>query len=226
MPITRRCHLVKDKPAKMTWDERRRLYITSSEVAAAMGKDPYRSTAQLFMDKCHGKKFVENAAMILGREEEPKILTCLSETLMAPKLSLSTAFGKFASLTNAEYPWMATQPDAFIRLQGKTLPVEVKCRSEEYHIEAIDKTVKLKMWSPIPPAHYRLQLQYHMLVTGAEEGVFAAWVVPLRELCYWRFKANKKLHSQIIERTKQVWDCLQTRVLTADLNNGEEIHAI
>lgn len=138
------------------WLEERKRYITASDAAAVLGKNPYKKPLEVYLDKLGLiPPFEGNAHTRRGVENESKVISAFCATVPSAKNVAPNA----ALVTSDDYPFLAATPDGFLKYKGKKATLEVKCPA--------------KNWET-PPEYYVIQVWVQVLVSGAEGG-FLAW---------------------------------------------------
>lgn len=143
------------------WLERRSVGIGASEIAAALGEDPWRSEFSLYHRKIGNLLEEQDQAehQRWGHLLEPVIITEFRERT-----------GRFVDkggllLRSLEYPWALATLDAWIcdKELGPYWPLDVKNAS----------AFKAEEWVDGCPEHYRIQLHQQMIVTGRDRATVA-----------------------------------------------------
>lgn len=100
--------LLRENTAQRTaeWYKLRKGMLTASDVATALGQNPYKSRAVLLRDKCcpDDRTSGDSTATRWGNQYEDEAIALYSERTGRRVL----AFGLFQSL---EYPWLGGSPD-------------------------------------------------------------------------------------------------------------------
>ena len=138
---------------KAEWLEKRRGFIGGSDAAAAIGKSPYRSPYQVYIDKIGAGVDETNEAMERGLELEPLVIR-LYERAMGRKILAGPW------IVSKEIPFMAATPDAIddginSAVQCKTAITWVR------HKFGAAGTMEV-------PIDYYIQAQHEMAVMGAK----------------------------------------------------------
>lgn len=145
--------------------ERRRRGITATDARAIMGCDPWRSAADVWLDKKQPEQVDENTKnrpwLEWGNLLEPLIASKYAEKTNQ-KLRDSEL------LQNTKVPWMMGTPDRLVVGKDKGLEIKTSNQRDFYG------------WGPtgsnlIPPA-YMIQIQYYMMLTGFKEWDCAALI--------------------------------------------------
>jgi len=100
--------LLRENTAQRTaaWYKARKGMLTASDVATALGQNPYKSRAVLLRDKCcpDDRTSGDSAATRWGNKYEDEAVELYSQRTGKTVLT----FGLFAS---EEYPWLGGSPD-------------------------------------------------------------------------------------------------------------------
>jgi predicted phage-related endonuclease len=199
--MKRKKHTVGDRGE---WLAMRRRNINASDMAALFHSSPYRSMLSLWAEQTGRVPFEEtedNAALRRGRILEPAVAAGLREAHPDWHIEAPGRYGELPDVrigcTPDFYGWDIA-PDAtrlgHFLIQAKT----------------VLEDVFLEEWTPAPPAHYLIQVQTEMLVTGIDRVVLAAMVLDNREfpIREYEFRADPEFHEAIIERARQFWRCV------------------
>ena len=151
------------------WFAARRGRITASNVAAILGRDPFRNAddvmRQMVRDH-HGapSEFTGNVATHYGQMHEREALEAL-EDLMVVDIE------EVAFWTREGDEWAGCSPDGVIESNGHGLVgVEIKC---PYSLRNVKDRVDEPEMS-VPPGHYD-QMQFSMWVTGRGGWYYGRW---------------------------------------------------
>jgi len=142
------------------WRESRKHGIGSSDCAAVLGLDNYKTPLDVYLDKI-GEAPVqeENLKMRFGLEAEPIVARMFEQ-----KTGL-TVRNDFKIRIHPVYPFLIANLDrTVISNNGRGVGIlEIKTTSEAYQ----------KTWEDEVPVGYYLQIQHQMMVTGYSYGYFA-----------------------------------------------------
>lgn len=172
------------------WLRLRKNHIGASEVAAVMGKCPFKKALDIYKDKT--SEAIENKtnfAMKRGQRLEP---TARAEVNRILDMQFSPT-----TCLNSEYPWLIASLDGLY--QDKIL--EIKCPGAKT-FETVCKTDTI-------PFHYQLQMQTQMLVTELKVGIFACYFEGNIKILH--LDADRSLQEQIVMKTKEFWDRISKR---------------
>jgi predicted phage-related endonuclease len=171
------------------WHAERRAGLSSSDLAAILGRNPRRSPAMVQREKLHE---VEDPDVRPPTEDQwwgTAMEPMVAYTFWAPRLPLAEIRG----LDNGgQTKWMAyrkgaeilrTTPDYLIELpDAPDAMVEVKTTGRD------------RAWADGPPLAVRLQLQWHLLCTGLRVGyVVVLLFAKTRRLRFWRYEIAPEL---------------------------------
>ena len=131
------------------WLEWRSQGIGASDAPAIMGENPWKSADYLLQEKCEGKTYGPNAAMVRGTALEPEARKCYER-----KFGVRIAA---ACLQSTNYEWLRASVDG-LATDGSTV-VEIKCGESAYR----------KASTGDVPDYYFGQLQHILAVTGLHE---------------------------------------------------------
>lgn len=193
MNIIRTLTLIDKREA---WLKLRERNVNASEIAALFGCHPYTSALRLWAEKTGQlpREHAENMATRRGHIFEAAVGEALR--LMHPDWKI------FQGNTYAQAPdeRIGATPD-FTGEEGD------ERRGFLIQAKTVIPDKWEEEWTPAPPAHFLLQVQCEMLVTGVNRALLAAMVMDGREFPvheYW-FDADYDLHSQILQRVAQFW---------------------
>jgi len=184
--------------------------IGGSDVATIMGKNKYKASAQLFMEKIGlmDDSVTENEAMFWGTVHEPNIVKYWQYHDGSPSGYIDNfrngdmirkAWNVSAIIKNPLYPWLAANIDAGFVHDGLAAPLE--CKTISGH--AAD------MWTNKIPPMYLIQLHTYMVVLTAEYGEIAT----LRDGNQFEvlpFDMSSSIADSILGETKSFYDKVLT----------------
>jgi putative phage-type endonuclease len=203
-------------PAGRTaWLERRRHFLGASEIAAAAGLDPYKTSLDLFLEKSGVvSPQSENPAMRRGRLMESTILGYLQE----------------------ELPWRFIRPNVFLGDPETQLGATPDALSEDPETgELVNvqlKTVsrsRFEQWDNQAPIGYQLQVAQENLLLGAGYGLLAVLVMTSydAELQLFTVLRNPEAEARIREIATDFWRRIaEGRAPPADYTKDGEALAI
>ncbi len=144
-------------------EKARRLRITASDAAAIVRMSPWKTPADIWVQKKHPElvdKSPESPALYWGKQKEPLVLENYA------KVTEVVLEGSQQSIANSSHPWMTCTPDGLVK--GRKKGVEAKTasgfQSRDWGVEGTDQ---------VPP-QYLIQGHHSMMVTGYEE-----WDIPV-----------------------------------------------
>lgn len=185
---------------RQAWLTKRQSYIGASEVAAVLGQDPYKSTYQLWAEKCglaepddlSGNEFVKWGT----RLEQVIAEGYADETGREVDRHDQTQFLTYES----SYPVGAT-PDFWQRREGCDDDgiLEVKAPGARMASE----------WDGDAPLHYQIQLQCQLLVTGCTWGTVAALID--RQLVWFDYERNVSFCVAMLAKVREFWELVQSQ---------------
>lgn len=140
------------------WHEARKKYIGSSDIAAIMGKNPYRSAYQVWLEKTGRKEpFKGNEFTKHGEEYESEARLALMDQVdddFAPKIIFDNENRFIASLDG-------------INFDGDK-GCEIKCPVKRYlYEEALNKRI---------PDMYYIQVQWQLMLSKAKSWYFSVYM--------------------------------------------------
>lgn len=158
------CYLIGCVEHSEDWHELRAGGIGSSDAAAVLGMNPWKTNIDLWNEKCGNTvqdDLSDNEAVIFGSKSEEHIRAIYAlknkEQVSKPE----------ATLISNEYPFMRYNPDGIIKRdnglwEGKTATVR--------------SYAKLKEWDNKIPQQYYVQCLHALAVTGANYIVLTALI--------------------------------------------------
>jgi putative phage-type endonuclease len=156
--------------SRSDWLEMRRNNIGASDAAALFHAHPYKTALQLWAQQrgtLPDEDQADNDALRRGRILEPAVAAGLREA--HPEWIIKPA-GEYAVLGDAR---LGATPDFYAWSDGKPrFLIQVKTVLEDIY-EAD--------WTPSPPAHFLIQCQAEMLVTGIPRCILAVMVLDGRK---------------------------------------------
>jgi putative phage-type endonuclease len=145
------------------WLAARLTGIGASEIASVLGESPWKSALELWGEKTGSIASADlsgSEAVEWGHRLEPVILVAYAER------SGRAAAPSGELLRCEQHPWALVTLDGVTSDGEASWPLEIKAVGAARGDE----------WADGPPAHYRLQLQHQMLVTGAQRATIAALI--------------------------------------------------
>lgn len=153
-----------------THAERRRNYITASDIPAIAGLDPYRTAADVWAEKVGlAPPFEGNEATAIGTAAEPAIQT-LAEAALGKKLTRSGAWQTTGHI-GATLDWLVL-PDRAEIVQGKVSGL-------------VDD------WEQGPPAKVLVQVHTEMLCSGTDAAIIAVLLGGMGPLKFRMFRVER-----------------------------------
>lgn len=185
------------------WHEFRSNGIGSSEIAAIMGKSPFKKPIDVYNEKMGLTTPFISQAMKRGSFYEPEA---------------RKAFEGDSHISFAPVCWI--HPDcSYIRasLDGYNLStnaiLEIKVPTEE-NFESLCKKI---------PTHYMIQIQWQMMTCGATTGVFLVYSPELEEFRATVIYPDEKLYAEMKEAAKVFWENF-LRGIPPETNEEESIY--
>lgn len=182
--------LVRDGTNDDEWLDARQTGITGSDALAAMGMDPRKHRATLWLEKVQGGRSVEETEpMVMGRILEPAV-----KEAFAWKSGLEV-IDSDVLLRSVARPWMLATPDGYVRDATGQLGV----------FEAKTTTVWLEdQWSNGQiPERAAAQTMHYLAVTGLAFGFVA--VLINNSVQYRYVERDEELIARIIELEEEFW---------------------
>jgi len=184
------------------WLEKRKQFVTGTELAALFNIGGTSSLSKVFQDKLNPVTFEKNKYMLHGNILEPAVLE---------------AFYLLAGIDAEKYlpgrkVFMAAHAkhQLSVSLDGKAGEFIVECKTT-----GSDNPERAKLnfdkWDEHVPLNYLLQVQAQLLVTGAPKAYIGClgYNYPGRVTCFIAYEVfpNAELHEIILKAVKAFWKC-------------------
>jgi len=169
--------------------ERRRHFITATDVAPLCGRSPWANAADVFAAKVYGQKSISNAAMEAGTLLEPSVLAWAHEELGGIVSGDWKVHENGINACSLDSMTIDGEP-----VEAKTSGITGPGNPHQWGAPGTDQ---------IPP-YYLLQVHAQLLVTGAPR----AWVPALiggRGFVMYQVQANERIAAGILQISEQFW---------------------
>ena len=178
------------------WSEFRAKGIGSSDIAAVMGKSPYKSAHRLWLEKTNRAQpedLSQNPIVQKGVRLEP-------EARRASNAYYNRDFEPCVFQSDL-YPFMRFSADGYDEDSGQILEIKVPMKSTHDKIKGGEI-----------PEHYRLQVQYGLLVSGSSMAKFVSYRPEDSDdmLAVLTIEPDYELHKRMIEAAQIFWGCVET----------------
>lgn len=171
------------------WHEFRAGGIGSSDIAAIMGKSPYKTAADVYYEKCGLSEQFQTAAMKRGKEKEAEALA-LCNILFVNRIESFTA----CCWIHDDFSFCRASLDGYSN--GELIEIKIPS-SKKSKEEAINE---------ILPEQYLYQIQWQLFVTGAEIGWYFVYDdIMKKEIFYDRIEKDKLLHHEMFLAATKFW---------------------
>jgi predicted phage-related endonuclease len=183
------------------WLQLRRRNVGASDIGALFHADPHKTALRLWAEK-RGELPVDeadSAALRRGRILEPAVAEALREA--HPEWIILPA-RQYVELTSLR---LGATPDFF----AWPSPARYEAGDQPFLIQA--KTVIPEVWeadwTPSPPAHYLLQIQAEMFVTGLKKALLVPLVLDGREfpIFEYEFAYDPEIGDAIETQVTKFW---------------------
>lgn len=182
------------------WLDVRKKGIGSSDAAAAIGLNPYKSPLQLWMEKT-GRD--GNLPKIDPNDESTPIYWgTLLEPIVAAHYTRRTGHRVRrinAVLQHVQHPWMLANIDR--EVTGAPDVQILECKTAGYH--------GARLWEEGVPEYVQLQVLHQLAVTGKQAADVAVLVCG-QELRIHRIERDEALIAQLIELESRFWHHVET----------------
>lgn len=180
--------------SKEEWLEKRRHYVTGTDIAKIMGVAPssWGRKFSVWLDKTgKGTEVEQNGAMRAGLAFESGILKMYAED-MDCKMEHLDGYDLNVSL---KYPHLACSLDGW----NHTLNVPVDAKNIRWKNEKWGDA-----WTDEFPDYYKTQLQVQMMVTGATEAHLAV-MFSGQDFVIYKMDYDEKLANDIVKAVDEFW---------------------
>ena len=185
--------------SKDAWLEKRKGYVTGTDVAKIMGVAPssWGGKFSVWLDKTgKGAEVEQNGAMRAGLAFESGILKMYAEDT---NTKLEHMDG-YELKTSEKYPRLACSLDGWNHTNG--CPVDAKnirWKNESWG----------DAWTSDFPEYYKTQLQVQMMVTGAKEAHLAV-MFSGQDFVIYRMDYDEKLADAIVKAVEEFWPYVES----------------
>jgi len=196
------------------WLDVRRQGIGSSDAAAAIGLNPYKSPLQLWLEKTG--RDADLPKVDPKDETSPMYWGTLLEPIVAAHYTRRTGHRVRrinAVLQHPQVPWMLANIDR--EVVGAPDVQILECKTAGYH--------GAQLWEVGVPEYVQLQVQHQLAVTGKQAADVAVLVCG-QELRIHRIERDEALITQLIELEGRFWRHVETD--TAPAADGSESSAL
>lgn len=169
--------------------ERRRHFITATDVAPLCGRSPWANAADVFAAKVYGQKSITNAAMQAGTLLEPSVLAWAHEQLNGIVPGDWKVHENGINACSLDAMTVNGEP-----VEAKTSGITGPGSPHQWGAPGTDEI----------PDYYLLQVHAQLLVTGAPR----AWVPALiggRGFVMYEVRANEAIANAILQISEQFW---------------------
>lgn len=184
------------------WYAWRKGRITASDMSAVMGKNPWKTDNDIFMEKLGlAEERPQTEAMRRGVELEPVALQLLSERVgvqFKPIVVEHDTLPIGASLDGYSHEMIPIDKHGMECDQSFAWIAEVKCTGERSHEIVKANTV---------PDHYMIQCQAQLLCTDADICFFANYCDG--DLVVIEISPDKEMQTEIIKAATDFWERVQ-----------------
>lgn len=175
----------------LTQDEidRRRRFITATDVPKLFGKSPWGSSADVYWDKVGGRRFTGNAATEAGTILEPAVIAWAHQQLGGVVSGDWRVHENGINACSLDAMTIDGEP-----VEAKTTGIVGPGTPHQWGDEGTDQI----------PDYYLLQVHAQLMITGARR----AWVPALiggRGFVMYRVEANSALNDAIARASEQFW---------------------
>lgn len=182
--------------------ELRKKFVGGSDIAIVMGHSPYKTAHQLWLEKT-GQVEAEDISL-LKHVQRGVIYESIARERAEEKYA--TSFPPILMM-HKEHSFIGANLDG---LSEDNVVLEIKCMGLENHINTSLGQI---------PYHYNLQLQYQMMIVGADKGIFCSYRPEDDEANYVEVTADKKLWDEMTKAAIVFWHHVETKTPLVELTN-------
>jgi putative phage-type endonuclease len=183
------------------WLAVRKTGIGSSDAAAAVGLNPYKSQLELWLEKTGQDHALPKPDP--NEETSPMYWGTLLEPIVAAHYTKRTG-NKVrrinAVLQHAKHPWMLANIDREVIGTGDVQILECKTAGMN----------GARAWRDGVPEYVQLQVQHQLAVTGKQAADIAVLICG-NELKVYRLERDEAVITRLIELESQFWNLVETR---------------
>lgn len=205
------CGLVSGKPraalrlvktqglSRDAWLQVRQGGIGSSDAAAALGLNPYKSQLQLWMEKTGRDASLPK--LDPDDDSTPVYWGALLEPIVATHYTRRTGYRVRrlnAVLQHPDHPWMLANIDR--EVVGAADVQILECKTAGIH--------GARLWRDGVPAYVQLQVMHQLAVTG-KQAADVAVLLGGQDLQVFRIVRDDAMIAQLIALERQFWDCVE-----------------
>jgi putative phage-type endonuclease len=186
---------------KTEWLANRRNYLGASEVAAVLGKDPFRTPASVWAAKVHGEPSDnDNDAMSFGRDVETAIANLYTRRTGVELCGIDNT----DVVCHPKHDWIGATLDRWIKKDGIAIPHEIK------NVGSYNWYEKYQTWEEDPPINYVIQVQTQCACTGADHG-FLIGMFPGYQLAVARIEYSQEFWDAAEPKLVEFWEAVKRR---------------
>lgn len=187
------------RAADADWLKHRGLGIGASEAAVLIGESPWKSVLQLYAEKIGAvdpPDLSDVEAVFWGTRLESLVLDVYRE-----RTKRFTDQGGLL-LRSIEYPWALCTLDGWTSDAelGPYWPLEIKTTG----------AARGGDWAEGPPEHYRIQITWQMLVTGARKATIAC-LIGGQKFVWCDVERDEQLVRKLIRHGEEFWRRVEQR---------------
>lgn len=192
--------------SRAEWLQLRRSGVGTSEVAAILNADPYKSAVDLYLSKINGEEIADSHLMRYGRDIEPIIASWFSEDT-----GFEVVNDSFMIYDDVE-PRLFTNLDRKIHFEGNYYPLELKSTSENLWKIRQEET-NADEDQPQPFLNHFIQVQGQLACTNSDWAFIAYEISGYygKELKYIKIERNEKVINTIREAVRNFWNQIETK---------------
>ncbi|TDO10667.1 YqaJ viral recombinase family protein [Halomonas ventosae] len=185
---------------RKAWLSIRQSGIGSSDAAAAVGLNPYKSPLELWLEKT-GRQPETTDPAPEAQLTSPLHWGQVLEPLVAEHYARHTGHRVQrvnAILQHVEHPWMLANLDR--EIVGNDAVQILECKTAGLH--------GARLWKSGVPEYVQLQVMHQLAVTG-QQAADVAVLLGGHELQIHRIKRDEAMIAQLIALERQFWDCVE-----------------
>ncbi len=180
-------------------------YLGGSDMAAVMGVSPYKSRYQLWLEKT-GRVEAKDISGL------PHVRRGIEGEVVAREMIEAHTGTNFepSAWKHDLYDFLVCHDDGYDEKTRQIL--EIKCMGKADH----EKCFK-EQWIP---EHYKMQLQFNMMLSNAEKGLFVSFVPESRDVVIVHMSPDDKLQAELLEKAVEFW-CINVQKDIEPIGLGE-----
>jgi len=165
-------------------------YLGGSDISAVLGISPYKSKYKLWLEKT-GKIQADDISNL------PHVKRGIEGEVVAREMIEAHTGTNFepSAWKHDLYDFLVCHDDGWDEKNRQIL--EIKCMGKADH----EKCFK-EQWIP---EHYKMQLQFNMMLSNAQKGLFVSFVPESRDVVIVHLTPDDKVQRMLLEKAVEFW---------------------